>query len=63
MGVFASVANYTFGPKLLARMSTPLTKPWITTKQTRMSPVISSFQVDRLQATNYLAGVSDFEGR
>ncbi len=61
-GLFTNVANYTFGPKLLARLSTQFGKPWITTRRTRMSPVTSSFQLDPQEAARYLAAVDDFPG-
>jgi hypothetical protein len=60
IGLFTNAADYSFGPKLLARVSAPFGKPWITKKRSRLGPVTSSFQLDPEQVAIYLAGVDQY---
>jgi hypothetical protein len=60
IGLFTNAADYSFGPKLLARVAAPFGKSWITKKRSRMGWVTSSFQLDPERVVMHLAGVGQF---
>jgi hypothetical protein len=60
VGLVGNVADATVGPKLMAKMSSPLSKPWITTKPGRMPVATSNFKLDQQKAAGYLEGVERF---
>jgi hypothetical protein len=59
-GLVGNVADATVGPKLMAKMSSPLGKPWITTKPDRMPTATSNFLLDQHKAASYVEGVERF---
>jgi hypothetical protein len=60
IGLVGNVADATVGPKLLAKMSSPLGKPWIATKPGRMPIATSNFRLDQHKAAGYIKGVERF---
>jgi hypothetical protein len=60
IGLFTNAADYSFGPKLLAKLSAPIGKPWITKNHSRMASVTSNFQLDPLRVAAHLAEVDQF---
>ncbi|MBS1868040.1 MAG: hypothetical protein JSS99_00070 [Actinobacteria bacterium] len=63
IGLLGNVTDHTVGPKMLAKLSSPLAKPLITTTRSRMPAATSSFQLDQQKAAGFLRGVERFRDR